>query len=237
MIHLRPVPIVSFFILCYIYIRKGMIMEKNYYDWLEVNKNASNEIVEKAYKTLVKKYHPDLQEGEKKLEYEEILKHINEAYDTLSDPIKRQSYDAQIKENSYAEDNYQNLYNENQQLKNEINNLNIRNQSQEYQNKMNQEQYNQNDAEYNKKMNDAINKAYYDAYIQDLKNRGYKIKYKKTFKDYLHMFIAILVVILFWIILWQIPFIRNYFISLYNNNPIIHIIVDIFLNIFNIFKK
>lgn len=213
-------------------------MEKNYYDWLEINKNASNEIVEKAYKTLVKKYHPDLQEGEKKLEYEEILKHINEAYDTLSDSIKRQSYDAQIEESSYAEDNYQNLYNENQQLKNEINNLNIKNQSQEYQNKINQEQYNQNnDTEYNKKMNDAINKAYYDAYIQDLKNRGYKIRYKKTFKDYLHMFIAILVVILFWVILWQIPFIRNYFISLYNNNPIIRIIVDIFLNIFNIFRK
>lgn len=212
-------------------------MEKNYYDWLEINKNASNEIVEKAYRTLVKKYHPDLQEGEKKLEYEEILKHINEAYDTLSDPIKRQSYDAQIKENSYTEDNYQNLYNENQELKNEINNLNIKNQSQEYQNKINQEQYNQNDAEYNKKMNDAINKAYYDAYIQDLKNRGYKIKYKKTFKDYIKILISIIIAILILLILFQIPFIKNYFINLYNENSAFKFIIDIFKNIIESFQK
>ena len=36
-------------------------LEENYYEILEVNKNASPEIIEKAYKTLVKKYHPDLQ--------------------------------------------------------------------------------------------------------------------------------------------------------------------------------
>ena len=40
-------------------------MEENYYDILEVSKNASPEIIEKAYKTLVKKYHPDLQKNEK----------------------------------------------------------------------------------------------------------------------------------------------------------------------------
>ena len=44
-------------------------MEKNYYDILEVNKNASQEIIEKAYKTLVKKYHPDLQDNNLKNEY------------------------------------------------------------------------------------------------------------------------------------------------------------------------
>ena len=67
-------------------------MEKNYYDWLEVSKGASSEVIEKAYKTLVKKYHPDLQEGAQRQEYEEILKHINEAYEVLSDPIKKDSY-------------------------------------------------------------------------------------------------------------------------------------------------
>ena len=34
---------------------------KNYYEILEVDKNASEEVIEKAYKTLAKKYHPDLQ--------------------------------------------------------------------------------------------------------------------------------------------------------------------------------
>ena len=36
---------------------------KNYYEILEVDSKASPEVIEKAYKTLVKKYHPDLQNG------------------------------------------------------------------------------------------------------------------------------------------------------------------------------
>ena len=58
-------------------------MEENYYDILQVNKNASIEIIEKAYKTLVKKYHPDLQEGNLKEKYEEKIKKINEAYEII----------------------------------------------------------------------------------------------------------------------------------------------------------
>ena len=65
-------------------------MEKNYYEWLEINENASQEIIEKAYKTLIKKYHPDLQkENNKKIEYQEIIKKINEAYEVLSDTNKK----------------------------------------------------------------------------------------------------------------------------------------------------
>ena len=41
-------------------------MKENYYDILQVNMNASPEIIEKAYKTLAKKYHPDLQKEEDK---------------------------------------------------------------------------------------------------------------------------------------------------------------------------
>ena len=56
------------------------------YDILEVSKKASKEIIEKAYKTLAKKYHPDLQnsDNEKKIA-EERMKAINEAYSVLSD--------------------------------------------------------------------------------------------------------------------------------------------------------
>ena len=36
---------------------------KNYYEILEINENASQEVIEKVYKVLVKKYHPDLQEN------------------------------------------------------------------------------------------------------------------------------------------------------------------------------
>ena len=46
-------------------------MEKNYYEILEVDKNASKEIIDKAYKTLAKRYHPDLQTQEGKEQKEE----------------------------------------------------------------------------------------------------------------------------------------------------------------------
>ena len=103
---------------------KGLIsLDKNYYDILEINKNASPEIIEKAYKTLVKKYHPDLQENNLKNEYEEKLKKINEAYEILSDPEKRENYDLNLKSNQITEKDYDILFNENINLKNEINNL------------------------------------------------------------------------------------------------------------------
>lgn len=69
---------------------------KNYYEILEVDKNASQEVIEKAYKVLAKKYHPDLQQGEKQREYAEKLKIINEAYDVLSNNLKRQQYNEKL---------------------------------------------------------------------------------------------------------------------------------------------
>ena len=44
---------------------------KNYYDELEVSKNASKEVIEKVYKVLAKKYHPDMNQGDSKKEAEE----------------------------------------------------------------------------------------------------------------------------------------------------------------------
>ena len=58
---------------------------KNYYEILEVNQKASSEVIEKAYKVLVKKYHPDLYNGEKREYAEQKSKEINEAYRILSD--------------------------------------------------------------------------------------------------------------------------------------------------------
>ena len=70
---------------------------KNYYEILQVDEKASSEIIEKAYKVLVKKYHPDLQKDIKKKELlEDKLKQINEAYDILSDSFLREQYDAEL---------------------------------------------------------------------------------------------------------------------------------------------
>ena len=61
-------------------------------------KNASTEIIEKAYKVLVKKYHPDLQKDEKIKEVtEKRLKEINEAYDVLSNAFLKEQYDIELK--------------------------------------------------------------------------------------------------------------------------------------------
>lgn len=215
-------------------------MKENYYDILEINKNASPEIIEKAYKTLVKKYHPDLQENDLKIKYEEKIKKINEAYEVLSDSEKRKNYDFILKNDEISIDDYNNLYNENINLKNEINYLknNLDNYKKNYNNNSinncnnisnnNYASMNNIENKINQKINNAVNQAYYDAYIQDLKNRGYKIKYKKTFKDFLALILTILVIFSVGFILWHIPFTKNYLVNLYNENSALQFIVNIF---------
>ncbi len=64
---------------------------KNYYETLGIKKNASAEEIKKAYRKLARKYHPDLNAGNK--ESERKFKEVNEAYNTLNDPQKRSEYD------------------------------------------------------------------------------------------------------------------------------------------------
>lgn len=66
-------------------------MSKNYYDILGVSKTASDDEIKKAYRTLAKKYHPDLNQNSP--EAAEKLKEVNEAYEVLSDKTKRSNYD------------------------------------------------------------------------------------------------------------------------------------------------
>ncbi|BCD67814.1 molecular chaperone DnaJ [Nitratiruptor sp. YY09-18] len=66
-------------------------MDIDYYEILEVDRNASFEEIKKAYRKLALKYHPDRNPGDK--EAEEKFKLINEAYQVLSDEEKRALYD------------------------------------------------------------------------------------------------------------------------------------------------
>lgn len=65
--------------------------KRDYYEVLGVQKGASEEDLKKAYRQLAKKYHPDLNPGDKTAEQK--FKEVNEAYEVLSDKDKRARYD------------------------------------------------------------------------------------------------------------------------------------------------
>ncbi len=64
---------------------------RDYYSALGVNKDASPEAIKRAYRKLARKYHPDVNPGNK--DAEEKFKTVSEAYDVLSDAEKRKTYD------------------------------------------------------------------------------------------------------------------------------------------------
>ncbi len=230
---------------------------KNYYEILEIDQKASQEIVEKAYKVLIKKYHPDLQsEPKEKIKCEEKIKEINEAYDTISNSQLRAEYDNKLVEEynklhknqqfNQSQHQQQNYSTEPQHYYSNVQQTGQARQAQQAQQAQQNQQARQaqqaqqayyqeelkRQAQYQQQYRDAINKAYHDAYIQDLKNRGYKIRYKKTFGDYIRSLISILITIGIIFLIVQLPFVKNWLYELYMNNVVIKSIVDTFINIF-----
>ena len=65
--------------------------KRDYYEVLGVAKNADDATIKKAYRQLAKKYHPDMNPGDKEAEVK--FKEASEAYAVLSDPDKRRQYD------------------------------------------------------------------------------------------------------------------------------------------------
>ena len=68
-----------------------MADKRDYYDVLGIDKSADEASIKKAYRSLAKKYHPDMNPGD--AEAEKKFKEVNEAYAILSDPQKKQQYD------------------------------------------------------------------------------------------------------------------------------------------------
>ena len=228
---------------------------KNYYELLEVSEKASPEVIKKAYTTLVKKYHPDLQpDGEKKAA-EEKIKEINEAYEVLSNNSKRQSYDKKLQVERITAEKVKAKINDTQ------NNYSNKNTTNNYQKKVihkphmydgysnTADNFNQfqkdytdmmNEA-YNNAYNQAYNNAYNQAYINNLKNMGYEIEYERPFKEKIKIafsvILGILSLIFIGFILWLIPPVKEYFINLYNHNEAFKVFMDVIGNIFKSFSN
>ena len=190
-------------------------MKKNYYDILEVNKNASPEIIEKAYKTLVKKYHPDLQDNNLKAEYEEKIKLINEAFEVLSDSEKRKNYDLNLKQTEFSVEDYNNLINENLKLKNEINYLknNLINYKNNINNNLNNkinENLNYNDINKNNLNN---NKNINNNYSENIRQ---KYNLNSILENIFALFLTIFIFIFIFFILFCIPYTRNFLINFFD---------------------
>lgn len=167
---------------------------KNYYEILEVNPKASDEIIKKVYKIKVKQNHPDLFQGDEKTKAEEITKALTEAYNILSDSEKRKNYDLELEQNDDKTDEleqYKNiiisLKEENEYLKNVILskdntintylnndvNYNNYNNTQTYYNNAKEVYENIKKAQYTTKNTDA--RAYFNSILYDLKQLAIKI--------------------------------------------------------------
>ena len=75
---------------------------KDYYQILGVDRNASLKDIKSAYRRLTKKYHPDLNHGDKEAEIK--YRSVNEAYEVLGDPDKRAKYDQFGEQWKYVKD-------------------------------------------------------------------------------------------------------------------------------------
>lgn len=91
---------------------------KTYYEILEVDKNASMDIIKKVFKYKIKQNHPDLFSGDEKVKADNITKELNQAYDVLSDDEKRKEYDLILSQEN--EINTQSMVEENNTLREEI---------------------------------------------------------------------------------------------------------------------
>lgn len=202
---------------------------KNYYEILEVSRNASEEIIEKAYKVLAKKYHPDLQEEQNKKQAEEKMKLINEAYEVLSDTNKRKEYNIELENEEKRKIQEQ-----------QINNYNKENRY--------EEEYDEGDDEYEdepltkKQIKEQIKqerkaqKEYREEqerqYARYMRSLGYKVKERWTLKRIRRLLKTIAVIIILLLIIWIFPPTHKLLIQAYKENSIIRALVGVIKAIF-----
>ena len=202
----------------------------NLYEILEVSEKASKEVIDKAYKVLAKKYHPDLQKEEDKKSAEIKMKEVNEAYEVLSDDEKRKEYDLKLEEERRQEEyeKAQSLNNQNQSYNDyNENNQNIAKNEyvQDYKKVIKNQKQNA------KILQNEMKRAYADAYNDYLRSLGYKIKEPWTFKRLMKLIKIICIISIIIAIIWFFPPTHKLLLDMYNNNEILKTIINILAKI------
>ena len=196
-----------------------------YYEILEVSRMASKEVITKAYKVLVRKYHPDLEQDEgKKEEAKEKMVRINEAYETLSDDEKRKKYDdtiAILEEKEIIENEKKKQQGKTQNVNTNVDNVNSNNNISinniDNANNLNddtklQEEMQRAEEEIQMHKQNIVNQMYED-YYNTLRRMGYKVVTVRPLKERIKAYVIAGIVILLLILIYNIPFIRGFIYS------------------------
>ena len=133
----------------------------NYYQILEVSKNASEKEIRASYKKLIKQYHPDIYKGNKSYA-EKITMDLNNAYATLSDAEKRAEYDLSLLPPSPQNNSYTNT---------QTSSYNYNNYKQSY-----TQTYSEPIEEEKENWNQKFKKKLYDFVDEHTKNLNYKTR-------------------------------------------------------------
>lgn len=222
--------------------------KKTYYDILEVSRYATDEVINRAHKVLVKRYHPDVQKDSesRKKAAEEMVK-VNEAYEVLSDKNKKAKYDKKLeleeqRKNMQNSSNGYSTYNTNIRSSKK-NNSNInRNAGQNVNKSMVNIQNNQAEEEIERQrrliemQGDAIRENMRQQYYNQLRSMGYTIKEPFSWKKAKRIAILIIALIVINFLIFNIPFLANLMSDLEFSNPILAIFIRILRGIFLIRK-
>ncbi len=190
---------------------------KNYYQILEVDQRASKEVIEKAYRTLVKKYHPDLYSTVQKGQAESKLKDLNEAYDILSDDFLREQYDFELRKEKIRQAEVKNSNNQNNIVQDEAT-------IEENQPKQRKIQ---------KKSDVGTIYGIVDLFKEILKSKPKKRqpqirKEGDSKKAFIALGLTLVIILIIGVILWFIPFTNGWIRQILFENPIFNLIGSLF---------
>lgn len=182
----------------------------NYYDILGISNSATKAEIKKAYKTLVKKYHPDVYEGDKSIA-ESKIKELNEAYETLSNPDLRKKYDDSLlaihDENTFTNNDFETSHSNEDKFKN-------------YDNLYNDNYYKRYTTNYYGVSRDNLHKDTSRNYSQNNNIKNSDLFILSNSKLFLFMICALLIILIFLLIF--ISYLKTFFTDSSNQTQVIN---------------